>query len=303
MLYSYKITSSSRSVAQAQKELQTSLDKSYELYMYLLKLIIELTDLQYRAIDDARHKYLPSKEDLNPNTRFIDNRLVELLRNNETLNQFFNDKLVSWNDEIIFKRIMLNRILNSSIYQQYMAAEENDFESDCEVWKQLMKKVILVDDDLSELLENLSVYWCGEDLDVMGQFVVKTIRRFQDGEASPIMPMYKDEEDSKFGEILFTETARTLEQNNALIDMFVKEDNWDKNRIAMMDRLIMCTAITEMKNFIEIPIRVTLNEYIELAKIFSTSSSGQFVNGILYSVVEHLRANGEIVKSINSIKY
>lgn len=295
-LYSYVLTRPDRTFEQARKDLQLSFEKSYELYMYLLKLIIELTDLQDRALDDARNKFLPTEEDLNPNTRFIDNWFVQQLRENEEINTFFKDKLVSWQDEIIFKRLTLDKILHSDVYQEYMAMEKTDNASDCEVWKQIFRQIILNDEDVEEKLETMSLFWSVEDLDTMGQFVMKTIRKFQEGQDDPIMPMYKNDDDREFGDKLFTRTVQIMDENNILIDSFVKNDRWDKNRMALMDRLIMCVAITELKSFESIPTTVTLNEYIELAKEFSTPNSGQFVNGILNSAVNSLRERGIITK-------
>lgn len=295
-LYSYVLTRPDRTFEQARKDLQLSFEKSYELYMYLLKLIIELTDLQDRALDDARNKFLPTEEDLNPNTRFIDNWFVQQLRENEEINTFFKDKLVSWQDEIIFKRLTLDKILHSDVYQEYMAMEKTDNASDCEVWKQIFRQIILNDEDVEEKLETMSLFWSVEDLDTMGQFVMKTIRKFQEGQDDPIMPMYKNDDDREFGDKLFTRTVQIMDENNILIDSFIKNDRWDKNRMALMDRLIMCVAITELKSFESIPTTVTLNEYIELAKEFSTPNSGQFVNGILNSAVNSLRERGIITK-------
>lgn len=295
-LYSYMLTRPDRTFEQARNDLQASFEKSYELYLYMLKLIIELTDLQDRLLDDARNKYLPTEEDLNPNTRFIDNWLVKQLRDNEQLNKLFRDNLVSWQDEVIFKRLTLDKIVHSDIYRDYMAMEKTDSASDCEVWRQLMRHIILEDEDVAEKLENMSLYWSSEDIDIMGQFVIKTFRRFYDCFDEPVLPMFKDAEDSKFGDLLFTRTVDTMEENNILINSFIKSDRWDKNRVALMDRIIMCVAITELKGFPSIPANVTLNEYIELAKVFSTPNSGQFVNGILNAVVRNLRERGVITK-------
>ena len=173
---------------------------------------------------------------------------------------------------------------------------KTDFPSDCNVWRQLMKKVLLPDADLLEQVESMSVYCTDEDLDIMGQFVVKTIRRIEDGAEQPIVPKYKDEEDSTFGEQLFTKAFQLMDSNNKLIDSLVATDKWDTERLAFMDRLIMCIALAEIESFVKIPVNVSLNEYIEIAKMFSTARSGQFVNGILNSAVKELRQKGELIK-------
>lgn len=296
MLYSYQLTKTDKTITKAKKELQASLDKSYELYNSLLQLMIDLTDLQDRELDDAKHKFLPSNEDLNPNMRFVENQLVEWLCNSKKLQDFVNDNNITWRDDELFLRLLLFKVTGSEEYKTYMAMEKTDFASDCEVWLQIMKKVILPDDDLLEHIENMSVYWSVDDLDIMGQFVLKTIRRIEAGDKEPISPKYKDDEDSEFGEKLFSLAVQERAENDELINKYVRSERWDSGRIALMDRIIMCTALTEIKNFPSIPVNVTMNEYIELAKNFSTPHSGQFVNGILNAVVKSLREQGKIVK-------
>lgn len=296
MLYSYQLTKTDKTITKAKKELQASLDKSYELYNSLLQLMIDLTDLQDRELDDAKHKFLPSNEDLNPNMRFVENQLVEWLRNSKKLQDFVNDNNITWRDNELFLRLLLFKVTGSEEYKTYMAMEKTDFASDCEVWLQIMKKVILPDDDLLEHIENMSVYWSVDDLDIMGQFVLKTIRRIEAGDKEPISPKYKDNEDSEFGEKLFSLAVQERAENDELINKYVRSERWDSGRIALMDRIIMCTALTEIKNFPSIPVNVTMNEYIELAKNFSTPHSGQFVNGILNAVVKSLREQGKIMK-------
>ena len=207
-----------------------------------------------------------------------------------------NDNNITWRDDELFLRLLLFKVTGSEEYKTYMAMEKTDFASDCEVWLQIMKKVILPDDDLLEHIENMSVYWSVDDLDIMGQFVLKTIRRIEAGDKEPISPKYKDDEDSEFGEKLFSLAVQERAENDELINKYVRSERWDSGRIALMDRIIMCTALTEIKNFPSIPVNVTMNEYIELAKNFSTPHSGQFVNGILNAVVKSLREQGKIVK-------
>lgn len=296
MLYAYMVSKDSMTLAQAKKELKKSLDKSYELYNALLKLIIELTDVQDLRLDEAKHKFLPTEEDMNPNMRFVENEFVKRLREDQTLSEFVEDKKINWRDDELFVRLLLDKILRSEDYQEYMEMPKTTLVRDGEVWYQLLKKVVFTDENLLEHLQSMSVFYTDDDLNIMGQFVLKTIRRFEDGEASPIFPQFKDDEDSKFGEQLFLKVVAEMEENNSYIDKFVKTEKWDTDRIAMMDRLVMCAALTEMRNFPSIPVNVSLNEYIELAKDYSTPRSGQFVNGILNAVVNQMRADKVIIK-------
>lgn len=296
MLYAYMVSKDSMTLTTAKKELTKSLDKSYELYNALLKLMIELTDVQDLRLDEAKHKFLPTEEDLNPNMRFVENEFVKRLRADQTLADFVDDKKINWRDDELFVRLLLDNILRSEEYQEYMEMPKTSLVRDGEVWYQLMKKVVLPDENLLEHLQSMSVYYTDDDLQIMGQFVMKTIRRFEDEEAQPILPQYKNDDDRKFGEQLFSKAVAEMEENNSYIDQFVKTEKWDVERIALMDRVVMCTALTEIRNYPSIPVNVSLNEYIELAKDYSTPRSGQFVNGILNAVVNKLRADKVIIK-------
>ncbi|MCI7317446.1 MAG: transcription antitermination protein NusB [Sodaliphilus sp.] len=296
MLYAYMVSKDAMTLTTAKKELTKSLDKSYELYNALLKLMIELTDVQDLRLDEAKHKFLPTEEDLNPNMRFVENEFVKRLRADQTLADFVDDKKINWRDDELFVRLLLDKILRSEEYQEYMEMPKTSLVRDGEVWYQLMKKVVLPDENLLEHLQSMSVYYTDDDLQIIGQFVMKTIRRFEDEEAQPILPQYKNDDDSKFGEQLFSKAVAEMEENNSYIDQFVKTEKWDVERIALMDRVVMCTALTEIRNYPSIPVNVSLNEYIELAKDYSTPRSGQFVNGILNAVVNKLRADKVIIK-------
>lgn len=296
MLYSYQLTRPDRTFEQALQDLQASFEKSYDLYLYLIKLIPELTYIEERRLDDAKHKFHPTEAELNPNTRFVDNQLARAINENADIEKLFRDHLISWNDDPIFMRLMLDKVRASEVYQDYMNLPHTDLMSDTELWRQLLRKVILEDEDVEEQLQNRSLYISSEDMEVMGQFAIKSLSKIADGDQQPIKPMFKDQEDSVFGEELFSKTVRDMDDNNVLIDSCIRSERWDRNRVATMDRIIMCTAITEFKCFEKIPVSVTLNEYIELAKIFSTPQSGQFVNGVLNAVADELRSRGRINK-------
>lgn len=295
-LYSYMLTKPERTLSNALKDLENSLAKTYELYHYLLRLPVELTHIQEMRLDEARNKYMPTEEDLNPNMKFVNNRLVAALASNEQLNQYAEEHTVTWNDDPIFQRLILDKILKSGLYQDYMADDEDSMAGDCLLWQQLMKQVILPDENMADAIEQRSLYWTEDDMDLTIQFVTKTFRRMADGDEEAILPMYKDEEDSQFGRELFTATISLMPENNALIDEMVLSSRWDKNRIVLMDRIIMCAAMAEIRTFDKIPTAVSLNEYIELAKNFSTAASGKFVNGILNNAVKQLLKDGTIFK-------
>ena len=295
-LYSYMLTRPERTLGNALKDLEACLNKTYELYHYLLRLPVELTHIQEMKLDEARNKYMPTQEELNPNMKFVNNRLVKALADNEQLQQFAQENNITWNDDPIFERLMLDKVIKSDVYNEYMADEEDSMTSDSLLWQQLMKTVILPDELMAETIEQRSLYWTEDDMDLIGQFVCKTFRRIAEGENDAILPMFKDEEDGEFGKDLFSATVTQMPENNALIDELVQASRWDKDRIVLMDRIIMCAALAELRSFDKIPVAVSLNEYIELAKNFSTPASGKFVNGILNNAIKQLKREGKIVK-------
>ena len=297
-LYSYMLTRPERTLDNALKDLNACLDKTYELYHYLMRLPIELTHIQEMRLDEARNKYMPTEEELNPNMKFVNNRLVAALAANEQLQQFAQDHAVTWNDDPIFERMMLDKILKSDLYNDYMADDEDSMMADSLLWQQLIKQVILPDENMLDAIEQRSLFWTEDDMDLLGQFVCKTFRRMAGDthDEEVILPMFKDEEDSDFGKELFSATVVQMPENNAIIDDLVMSSRWDKDRIVLMDRIIMCTALAELRSFDKIPTAVTLNEYIELAKNFSTAASGKFVNGILNNAVKQLRTDGKLLK-------
>lgn len=285
--YSYFITKE-KTIAEAEKELHHSLAKSYELYHALLQLMVELTDLQAQRIDAARNKYLPTEEDLHPNMRFVENQFIKTLRNNADFVEFRKEKPFLWDAAAPdFLRRTLDAIVASDTYREYMNGPFNDENIDSELWRILFKTIIAPSDDLTETLENISLYW-NEDLNTEATFVLKTIKQFRDGgENVKLLPMYKDEDDKKFASSLLRDTLQNEAKYREYITRFTR--NWEIDRIAFMDVVIMMIAISEILIMPSIPTVVTLNEYIELAKTYSTGQSGVFVNGILDAIVKELK--------------
>lgn len=281
----------------ARNSLSRSLDKAYELYHELLLLVVELTDSRAQAIETARHKYLPTAEDLNPNMKFVENRLAVLLNESEKFNDYFKEHPFSWRQENpgMLRRLM-DRIMESDIYVEYMNSPESSLAEDCEFWRNIFKKVIFPSDDLAEALEGMSVYW-NDDLTVMDGFVLKTIKRAATDGSIRILPKFKDDEDARFGAELFETAVEHREEYRALIDRFIDSKQWDSERLAFMDIVIMIAAISELLKYPQIPIPVTLNEYIEIANCYSTNKSGQFINGILFSVINYLKEEGRLSKN------
>lgn len=286
-----------RLLGDARVALESSLDKAYDLYYALMWLPVELTRLQDERLDAARHKYLPTDEDLNPNLKFVNNRYIALIAESEIFEEYFKERPFKWTDDPILLRSLLDKVTASDIYRDYMAdTAEPTLEGDAEFWRQIMRHVILPGDDIAEALENRSVYW-NDDLDFMGTFALKTIRNIGREGVVDMLPKFKDEEDARFGNELFDSAISHCNEYRGYIDSFINEQQWDSERLALMDIVIMVAAITELIDYPAIPIAVTLNEYIEIANNYSTPGSGKFINGILYSVINMLKEQHKILKS------
>jgi len=282
-------------LSHAENELMIGLQKSYDLYHYLLLLIIYLTHTEQKRLDIRKNKLLATEAERNPNRRLADNRLVELLNSSKQLQKYANDTgIFRNNEEIIFLRSTLNKILQSDIYNEYLESDDT-FESDRNFWIKILKQLILIDNDLDEELENRSIYW-NDDLEVIGAFVIKTIKRMTvETQAEQILfPMFKDMEDKNFAVKLLHHSLIDEKENNQRIKNQV--NNWDIERLAQMDLLIIQIALAELCNFPSIPISVTLNEYIDLARYYSTPKSPVFINGILDAIVKELKKEKILTK-------
>lgn len=282
----------------AKNDLDTSLTQAYDLYVSLLNLIIELTDALAERQENAKNKYITTSDDLNPNTRLVDNALVAYLRNSEDFARHVKDvkmTLVSPTSNVL--RTLLDNILASDIYDKYIKEEVTDFSRDVDFWRDVMRTIILPSDALAEEMEDRSVFW-NDDINIMGTFVLKTLRKIgqSEGRQVDLLPKYKDNEDEVFGRDLFMAAVNNYEDYRKYIDMFVDSKHWDSDRIAYMDIVIIVTAITEIIKYPLIPLPVSINEYVELANNYSTDKSGSFVNGILFSVSNYLKEQGVISK-------
>ena len=296
IVYSY-LVKKDKSIDTSEKELFFSLEKAYELYHRLLLLMIELTDAQNKRIENARFKYTATAADKNPDTRLINNRFIAQLRENKMLKEYVDRQSVSWVNEPDFIRILLDRLLASDLYKTYLTSEEDSYAVDQDFWKKAFKHIIVENEDLSEILEAQSLYW-NDDLETISTFVLKTIKRFDQskGAEQELLPMFKDDEDAEFAKMLFRKTLMNVDVNKALIDQHTK--NWEIDRVAFMDIVIMLVAIAEIKSFPTIPVKVTLNEYIEIAKAYSTIKSGHFINGILDAIASQLKKDGSLVGKV-----
>ena len=279
------------------KQLDHSLGKARELYFRLLWLPVELTHIRSLQLEDASRKFTATEEDLNPNLRFVDNQLVQELYANPEISRFIEQNRCGWlpDDQFMIERL-LKAIIESPVYDDYMRFPVTDWQTDCEFWRNIFKHVIFTNEDFLERLEEMSVFW-NDDLDIIGTFMLKTLKRFEDGNVDhAVLGMYKDEEDARFGAELFTQVVRNKETYRAWIDEFINSDTWDSERLAIMDVVVIKTALAEILSFPKIPLNVSFNEYIEIAKSYSSAKSGQFVNGVLGAIIDRLQEDGVLLK-------
>lgn len=280
----------------AEKELFFSLSKAYDLYNYLLLLMVEVTKQANKRLNAAKNKLVPTKEELFPNTKFVENRFIAQLEVNKQLLEFSNNRKKTWENEADFVKTLCDKILESDIYKEYMASETSSYEEDRELWRKLYKNIIFNNIELDQVLEDQSLYW-NDDKEIVDTFVLKTIKRFDEknGAKQELLPEFKDEEDQDFARRLFRRTILNADYYRHLISENTK--NWDLDRVAFMDVVIMQIALAEILSFPNIPVSVSLNEYVEIAKLYSTPKSGGFINGTLDGIVNSLKKENKLTKN------
>ena len=283
---------------QSRAALKMSFDKAYDMYCQLLVLPLAITRAAEEKLENAKQKYLPTPEDLNPNTRFVDNSYVARLAKNPDIADYLRRNSAVWTDDFPTVNKFLKLVEQSPFYVIYMKSESVTPDDDARLWRDLMVHTIFQSDELANYLEAKSIFW-NDDLVVMGTFVVKTMRAIataDDPAATSLLPEFKDEEDSRFGVELFDYVVDNQEEYRTYINRYVNTARWEADRLALMDIIILMTAIAEILNYPAIPTVVSINEYIEIAKYYSTNKSGQFVNGILSSVVNYFKSQYMIFK-------
>ena len=288
----------SKNIDTAEKELIFSLSKAYDLYNYLLSLIVGITYESRRHLEVAESRAKREGTAM-PSRRFADNRFALQLEQNKMLCDFTETQKKTWNDEPEFLKKMYDLIVSSQIYQEYMDAEEDSYQADREVWRKLYRTLIENNADLDALLEEQSLYW-NDDKEVVDTFVLKTIKRFDEknGSTQELLPEYDSEEDKDYARKLFRATIMNADEYQHY--MSEASRNWDFSRLAYMDIVIMQIAIAEMMMFPSIPISVTINEYVELAKLYSTPKSAAYINGMLDAIAHHLVDTGRLLKQVRA---
>lgn len=296
-LYAYTQSSGS-DVNKAERELFLSIERVYELYLYLLLLPGELVRYASLKLEDSKNKMFPTEEDLKTTNHFIGNRLIAMLEDQPALELAAEKRKISWSaDRELIGRIF-RKMRESSAYKDYLITGQSSFEDDKKFLLFLMKNIIFKFDLIEQAFQERSIYWNFDEFDYACMMVRNTVKKLEEGDAASftLTPIYKDEEDDKlFVKKLFRETIASNKESEKLIAE--KTKNWEVERIAVLDIIMMKMAITELIHFKSIPVKVTLNEYIEISKFFSSPKSKTFINGVLDKIIPDLKEQKKIVKT------
>ncbi|MCH5329374.1 MAG: transcription antitermination protein NusB [Alistipes sp.] len=279
----------------ARKNLAASIDKTYELFFRMSLLVVAVARYAEERQEIARNKKLPTREDLNPNRKFVENEVVRRLAEDETLSAFAESHGQVWAEYPETVRNIYNNLVETDFYKAYMANPERSFKEDLQLVTDFYSQGLDENEMLEDTLEEQSILW-SDDLGFALIMVVRMLSSMRERQtAIKIPPKFKSGEDLDFALDLLEKSVLQFERNRDLVDRLA--GNWDVERIAFMDVIIMAAALTELREFPSIPVKVTLDEYIEISKFYSTPNSSIFINGILDKAVEQLTADGEICKS------
>jgi N utilization substance protein B len=295
ILYAFHVDEGG-SVTDAHKLLQDSLEKTYDLYLLLLMLIGEFQDAAIERIEAGRMKKQPTPEDLHPNTKFVNNKPLRVIIKSKSIAKESANRKLSWGQERDLVKKLFKSLVASEEYSAYMENKERNFQHDRESLNRMFRKHIVNDEDLQDWIEEKSILW-SDDLDLVCSIILKTVKTIdEDSDDLLLSGMWKEEgDDRQFLEDLFSKTLDLSKEHDSRIE--TAASNWDIDRIATMDLILLRMALAEARTFETIPLKVTMNEYIDLAKFYSTEKSGAFVNGVLDKLFTAMREDGTIVKT------
>lgn len=279
-----------------EKFLLQSLEHMYDLYLMQLSLLIEIQKRAEDHQEKIQKKHLATQEEKNPNKKFVNNEILQILKNNEPLkNELENRKIDFWYLDFEYIEIIYKAILESDLYKEYMSTRTSDFNQDKIFIVDVFSEIIAPNDKLYEYIEDKKLTWI-DDLPVINTILQKLLRKVKksstDFHFTP--KLYKDEEDRDFARELFKKTLLNRSKFNEEISK--KTVNWDSDRIANLDAILLQMAICEFQKFPSIPTKVTINEYLEIAKEYSTPKSSIFINGILDKIVKEYTGEGKLNK-------
>jgi N utilization substance protein B len=286
---------SSDDIEKEEKFLRQSIDNIKDLYLIMLTSMTEIRKKEIVFLDASSKKHLATPEEKNPNKKFVNNAVLQLLEENSSLNSALEKRKInnwSMNDDYIL--ILLNGIKQSKLFEKYMSTNKSSFEEDKQFVIDMFTELIAPNEKLYEYLEDDKLTWI-DDIPLVNTQILKQLQQISENSDFNVPKLYKDEEDKEFVSLLFRKTVlNEVELAKQYID---KTPNWDADRIAEIDTIILKMAICEFFKFPSIPIKVTINEYLEIAKEYSTPKSSIFINGILDNLVKEFQTQNKIVKT------
>ncbi|MCQ2325437.1 MAG: transcription antitermination factor NusB [Paludibacteraceae bacterium] len=287
----------------AKKELINSFSDSYSLYMLLLSFMDELPRYADEQLADAVSRARITHRTYTPNRKFIDNAISQQVFSSRALRAYLEENKLRWDSGMSFIANFYKQLLNVPFYKEFMQLEAPSYDDAKGLWRRIFAELLLNNEELYSTLEEMEVAldhtnWA-TDADWVISFIVKTLKRFEEanGANQPLLPMFDNESELDFAKQLLTATLDHHEEYEQMIDGHLK--NWDASRIAYMDRIILETALAEMINFPEIALEVSFNEYIELAKEYSSEKSHIFINGILNEILSELKRENKLLKAVS----
>ncbi len=286
--------SSNDDIIREDKFLKHSILKMFDLYVLNIQLLVEVQKLAAKRIALSKKKILVTKEELNPNTKFLDNKIINAITESISVESYIEmNNLRNWDLDTEYVKIILDELLKSDVYQKYIATEESSFKIDKAFVVDFFKEIIAPNEKLAEYYEDKMISWV-DDIPFVNTWVVKSLSKFKEVGIFVVGSLYKDKDDEDFVSALFKKTV--LKQKTYEEDIAEKTPNWETDRIADVDMILIKMAITEFINFPSIPTRVTINEYIEISKDYSTEKSSYFINGVLDKISKEFINNKRIVK-------
>ncbi|MBR5492805.1 MAG: transcription antitermination protein NusB [Alistipes sp.] len=293
-LYAH-MKSDADSLMASEKMLVTSIDKTYDLYFLLMSLVVEMAQYAEQRQEAAKNKKLPTYEDLNPNRKFVDNAVIRLLAQSDSVNDYLASRKLSWAKYPELVKALYTQLEQSDYFKKYMTSQESSFREDLALITEFYTRELEESEILESALDEMSILW-NDDLGFALIMVTRTLSNMRASHTDvKVLPKFKSIEDLDFARELFAKAAVNFDNYQEEIEKYTR--NWDVERIAFMDNLIMATAVAELVTFPSIPVKVTLDEYIEIAKYYSTNGSSTFINGILDKIVASFTEEGKINKS------
>lgn len=295
------VLSGNMSLAQAESQLEVSCEATRDLYIYMLGIVSPLTAIARDRIEAAKAKFNPTEEERNPNMKFVENSLATLLDDDVDFKKVFTKKKFGWQQYDLFLKKVMSSVVTKDYYAEYMASDERSLEQDCKLFTRIFEEEFVDSDELEAILEEKSLYWY-EDLPYALTWCCKTFKSLAKGEGFSMPPLYQSElltgegveSDKYFVRKLLQSSYAGYEKYSALVADSVT--GWEKDRLFSTDVVLIVMGLAEAANFPTIPVKVTINEYVEIAKHFGTPKSRSFVNGLLDKLVQSLTEDGQIVK-------